>query len=131
MPPSKEELPNWLIWNQERVRPPVLRFGLPLDEAPMLALAKTKGYSQLLNSKGAKLRLLAVGVAIMAETLDIDISRQFVMNDGFESIVEFGNNLNPSECLPQEDIKRVKVLMGTNEDPMWFLDFFEYRWKVM
>ena len=66
---------------------------------------------------------------IIASELGLEITREFVLNDGYESIVELGNNFD-SERVSPENIGKVKAFLGTDKDPMWFLDMFEYRWKM-
>lgn len=70
-----------------------------------------------------------MGVAIIGDRDGLNPERKAVLNTGYMDIVESAN-LNPVRLLP-EDIEKVKAFLSTDKDPMWFLDYCEFRWMVL
>jgi hypothetical protein len=71
-----------------------------------------------------------VGIAIIGDRVGLNLERKAELNTGYMDIVESANNLNPVQLLP-EDIEKVKAFLSTDKDPMWFLDYCEFRWTVL
>jgi len=129
--PTTEEPPKSLIWTRSILRPPTLRYGFPLDEKFVTALAASEGYvPENINSPGDRVRLFEVGADIIGHRAGLDLERRRVLNVGYRDIVELGNNIHPARVSP-EDIEKVKAILGTDKDPMWFLDYCDFRWTVL
>jgi len=69
-------------------------------------------------------------VDIIGHRTGLELERKRVLNVGYMDIVELGNNIHPERMLP-EDIEKVKAVLGTDKDPMWFLDFYDFRWTLL
>lgn len=80
------------------------------------------------NSVGQQILLFQIAVAIVEDQLGIVLNRQSVLHNGYRNIIELGNNIEPGH-VSLEDINKVKSFLGTDQEPMWFLDMCEYRWK--
>ena len=86
--------------------------------------------SQRTIRQGKECGFFEVGAAIVGDRAGLDLERKRVLNEGYKDIVELGNNLHPARVLP-EDIEKVKAILGTDKkDPMWFLDYCNFRWTV-
>jgi len=128
--PTTEEPPKSLIWTGSPLRPPTLRYGFPLEEKFIVALAASEGYFPEDDFPRERMRIFKVGAAIIGDRAGLDLERKRVLNEGYKDILELDNNLRPTRLLP-EDIEKVKAILGTDKDPMWFLDFCNFRWTVL
>ena len=128
--PTTEEPPKSLIWTGSPLRPPTLRYGFPLKEKFATALAASEGYFPENDSPGQRIQLFEVAAAIIGDRVGLDLERKRVLNEGYKDIIELGNNLHPARVLP-EDIEKVKAILGMDKDPMWFLDYCNFRWAVL
>jgi hypothetical protein len=135
MTPTTEEPPEWLIPKspevdpQPRFIPPVFRYGFPLYENVMIPLAASVGYQRPAKERGM-IKICEAGVSAIANQLGINVSRQSVLNLGSPNILELGNTMS-IERISTEDIEKVKVMLCTDQDPTWFLDMAEYKWKTL
>jgi hypothetical protein len=102
----------------------------PNGPPPMLT--KWRNCGRLCGPRISKLvtcvKLFKIGVAIIEDRLGLELHRRPVLNNGYNNIIELGNNIDPVRVSP-EDIEKVKRYLGTDQEPMWFLDMIEYRWK--
>ena len=126
--PTTEEPPKTLIWTGSHIRPPILRYGFPLEEKFVAALTASEGLFE--NETPDIIELLEAGTAVIGVRVGLDLRRQSVLNEGYrDGIVELGNNIDPKR-VSSGVIMKVKAILGTDKEPMWFLDHLEYRWKV-
>lgn len=122
MPPLTN-LPDNLRRPTKGRRPPLFRYGYPVTRALL---------GEVATRKRAGLEFVD-GMKTIQEQVDWYLCLEGILYEDFHSIIEFRNSYDDEldKPVPPDIIEKVKLLLGQQGSPKWYLDAEKYRWSCL